>query len=313
MCVKNKKMFWMSRFSDFSMTCGTQLHILGYYGITFISVCCFLYQLQPLAQPCRKRCGLVGMVPRPGKARRGAAADAVCQQGHSLPDYWSRQAPATATATNQSTDVDKERVSAVKGPIDTGSDSCKNAKTGGEAVEAEPASAWLDLCNCDNVNSLYHNIIVGLFARISSPDALPLFYETLHKMCSVCRLNGHKGLTVGSGCTGSGCPELWLKKLADFVGTSEDISFNILFQCEEDPAKRQWLSMFQEELGVPGVLFNRMSVLSQAEAVNMKTKEQVRAPVLPTVLFLCGFSCRSVSVLALVVVVVAVKSGEVSI
>ncbi len=162
------------------------------------------------------------------------------------------------------------------------------AETTAAAPPTPTPSEKLDL---SDTTSLIHTILVGLFARLPE-DGLLTFHDTLARLSSACKVAGHAGVTIASACSGSGCPEFWMGRVSAEL---PQVSFDVFFQCEATASKRRWLDVFSPGVNV---MFKDVEVLKQMSAVNMKLPLQTRVPVLPAVLFVCGFSCQSVSVIA---------------
>ncbi len=140
----------------------------------------------------------------------------------------------------------------------------------------------------DNTQDLKEQIVVGLLARLP-PEALAGLHGLLFRLTRICVQRGWKGLTVGSGCTGSACGELWLSNIAEAL---EGTSFEPRFAVEHDKEKRRWIKELLPQLPV---LFSEMSVLSGTQGVNYMHAQEMLSDVEDCGMVLCGFSCTSVS------------------
>lgn len=103
--------------------------------------------------------------------------------------------------------------------------------------------------------------------------------------------NQFEGVTVFSGCSGSGCPESSLERLGQpdyFPG----FNIEVLAQCDNDVATQKWLQALFPDCPV---LFNSMEVVSQSAGINLKDLLGERVNIPTAMIFICGFVCKSVS------------------
>ncbi len=134
--------------------------------------------------------------------------------------------------------------------------------------------------------------LTGHTLRQLPGTTLDMAHQALTGLTDLCKTKNHGGLTVGTACSGSGCAELWLEKLQDFL---KGVRFDCRFAVEADASKRMWL-----EAVIPHVpvLFGDTTKLHKTRSINLKLKEETPlVPIEDVVFFTCGFCCRSISML----------------